>query len=505
MNKMKIVFFLMLGVCLFLMSSCSDQEDEPTPTPDEEVPVIPDEELPGEASNVIHVAKAGTLSGLVDAQMQDTATCLTITGTMNEYDFLFLREIKNLKRLDLSGLSNTTMPNSTFKQMPLEALVLPSGLTAIPNEMCRDCKKLKEVFPLPEHLVTIGEHAFYDCRNLTGELKLPEDVTHLGNHAFGCCQELTGDLVVPAKVVSLGDYGCTFAGCDKINKVYFKPTVPPASGNDPLPNTNYLGVPVGSKEAYRKKWPNILVIEEVDFDKLDDTEEDLPGEELPGEASNVIHVAKAGTLSGLVDAQMQDTATCLTITGTMNEYDFLFLREIKNLKRLDLSGLSNTTMPNSTFKQMPLEALVLPSGLTAIPNEMCRDCKKLKEVFPLPEHLVTIGEHAFYDCRNLTGELKLPEDVTHLGNHAFGCCQELTGDLVVPAKVVSLGDYGCTFAGCDKINKVYFKPTVPPASGYDPLPNTNYLGVPVGCKKIYQKKWPNILVIEEVDFEKLGL
>ncbi len=268
MNKMKIVFFLMLGVCLFLMSSCSDQEDEPTPTPDEEVPVIPDEELPGEASNVIHVAKAGTLSDLVDAQMQDTATCLTITGTMNEYDFLFLREIKNLKRLDLSGLSNTTMPNSTFKQMPLEVLVLPSGLTAIPNEMCRDCKKLKEVFPLPEHLVTIGEHAFYDCRNLTGELKLPEDVTHLGNHAFGCCQELTGDLVVPAKVVSLGDYGYTFDGCDKINKVYFKPTVPPASGYDPLPNTNYLGVPVGSKEAYRKKWPNILVIEEVDFEKL---------------------------------------------------------------------------------------------------------------------------------------------------------------------------------------------------------------------------------------------
>lgn len=36
MSKMKIAFFLMLGVWLFLMSGCSDKEDEPSPTPDDD-------------------------------------------------------------------------------------------------------------------------------------------------------------------------------------------------------------------------------------------------------------------------------------------------------------------------------------------------------------------------------------------------------------------------------------------------------------------------------------
>lgn len=218
-----------------------------------------------------------------------------------------------------------------------------------------------------------------------------------------------------------------------------------------------------------------------------------------------------GNLESLITlpGQLEYTETFIA-TGEMNEYDFLFIREMKRLKNIDISGIINTTLPKSVFQKMySLERLVLPSNLVETPYSMCQGCYNLKEALPLPESVVIIGEETFSGCSSLEGGLILHEGITTIGTGAFNGCSSLTGDLVIPSTVTFMGGYGYIFPGCEKIEKVYMKPAVPPQTyeGYDMFPNYNYLGVPVGSKNLYEADdhYNKFMVIEEVDFDALGL
>ncbi|HIR95513.1 MAG TPA: leucine-rich repeat protein [Candidatus Coprenecus stercorigallinarum] len=218
-----------------------------------------------------------------------------------------------------------------------------------------------------------------------------------------------------------------------------------------------------------------------------------------------------GNLESLITqpGQLEYTETFIA-EGEMNEHDFLYLRRMPSLKNIDISELINTTLPKSVFHEMKkLEKLVLPNNLESIPYAMCSYCDNLKEVFPLPESVTVIGEEAFLDCFELSGNLILHEGIERIETGAFSRCENLTGDLVIPSTVTFMGGYGYIFRGCEKIEKVYMKPAVPPqtSEGYDMFPNYNYLGVPVGSKNLYEADdhYNKFMVIEEVDFEALGL
>lgn len=218
-----------------------------------------------------------------------------------------------------------------------------------------------------------------------------------------------------------------------------------------------------------------------------------------------------GNLESLITqpGQLEYTETFIA-EGEMNEKDFLLLRDMSALKNIDISGLINTTLPKSVFHEMNmLERLTLPKNLEIIPYAMCSYCGNLKEVFPLPESVTVIGEEAFLDCFELTGNLILHEGIERIETGAFSRCENLTGDLIIPSTVNFMGGYGYIFRGCEKIDKVYMKPATPPATweGYDMFPNYRYLGVPVGSKELYEadEHYNKFMVIEEVDFEALGL
>lgn len=218
-----------------------------------------------------------------------------------------------------------------------------------------------------------------------------------------------------------------------------------------------------------------------------------------------------GSMESLITepGQLEYTETFIA-SGEMNEKDFLLLREMPALRSIDISGLMNTELPKSVFSQMKgLELLKLPNNLEIIPYGMCSYCDNLKDVLPFPSSVVVIGEEAFRDCFALSGELKLHEGVERIETHAFARCTSLTGNLIIPSTVTFMGGYGYVFQGCEKIDKVYMKPTTPPATetGYDMFPNYRYLGVPVGSKELYEddEHYNKFMVIEEVDFDALGL
>ncbi|BFK95066.1 PL29 family lyase N-terminal domain-containing protein [Alistipes onderdonkii] len=176
-------------------------------------------------SQSVHVATAGTLDQLISAENKDIIEELTITGKINTFDFDFIRTLKNLKALDISGTDNTTIPASCFANSTIKTVLLPLKLTAIPNRAFYQAA-IKSIY-IPETVETIGDYAFYQCKSIAGNLIIPNATTTIGAYcfqestfdgtltlgtgllsigekAFFASENLTGDLIVPDNVQTLG-------------------------------------------------------------------------------------------------------------------------------------------------------------------------------------------------------------------------------------------------------------------------------------------------------------
>lgn len=82
-------------------------------------------------------------------------------------------------------------------------LVIPEGITEIPNNCFSGCKAFKKLV-LPQSLKKIGAWAFYDTR--MEEMNLPEGLENIREYAFFASEKLK-EIVIPGTVTNLGD-GC---------------------------------------------------------------------------------------------------------------------------------------------------------------------------------------------------------------------------------------------------------------------------------------------------------
>ena len=178
-------------------------------------------------SQTIHVTTAGTLDQLINSEDKDIIEELTLTGTLNTFDFDFIRTMKNLKLLDLSELDNTTLPASCLAGSTIPTVLLPLKLTAIPDRAFYQAA-ITSIY-IPETVETIGNYAFYQCKVIAGDLVIPDTTTSIGNYcfqestfdgmltlgkgletigayAFAQCDNFTGDFIVPDNVTTLGDH-----------------------------------------------------------------------------------------------------------------------------------------------------------------------------------------------------------------------------------------------------------------------------------------------------------
>ena len=168
--------------------------------------------------------------------------CLKVTGTLNDADWTTLKNMgPTLWKLDLSGVTNTAIPNDQFYNNTgnwnkLHEVVLPAGLTQIGNNAFRGTRITGINFPstvdvigneafrnsyleavaLPESYCTTGWDnvegrtsggTFFDCQALkTFSLAAPEKVKMINNSYLRGCVSLTG-FVLPQSVTEVGEYG----------------------------------------------------------------------------------------------------------------------------------------------------------------------------------------------------------------------------------------------------------------------------------------------------------
>jgi len=145
----------------------------------------------------------GGLQAAVDADLGTGVyadiTSLTISGTLNYTDFVFIRNnLTGLTELNLSGISNTLLHDFALDNGPgfgdgtlnnLTTVTFPSGLTSIGQYAFRNCFNLT-LTALPDGLQIIGAYAFRNCFNLT-LTALPDGVKIISRNAFAGCTGLT--------------------------------------------------------------------------------------------------------------------------------------------------------------------------------------------------------------------------------------------------------------------------------------------------------------------------
>lgn len=180
---------------------------------------------------------------------------------------------------------------------------------------------------------------------------------------------------------------------------------------------------------------------------------DGDGDETPAPTWIEVELASAGSLG--VEVLYQDGINTLgdvdylKVKGTLNDADWTSLKNMSNLKGLDLreasfEGIPNNefqnrtslclvylpegmkTIGNSAFSQTAISAIEIPSSVTSIGTYAFSEAKSLTEVsFPKNSVLQSIGENAFYYCTSLAKFL-MPNTVTSLGYGCFYYCSALS-------------------------------------------------------------------------------
>lgn len=195
---------------------------------------------------------AGGLSSALTITEKSTITNLTITGTINAFDFMTMRdEMPVLAILDFSSativdggtpaneiptfafyksgtstgkasLTSITLASSVnsigdyaFKGCSgLVSIVIPASVTSIGGYAFEECSNLSSII-IPSSVTSIREYTFKGCSSLT-TINIPSSVATIGYHAFENCNSLTS-FNIPSSVSTIGVYA--FSGCSGLISV----------------------------------------------------------------------------------------------------------------------------------------------------------------------------------------------------------------------------------------------------------------------------------------------
>ncbi|MGI6106269.1 MAG: leucine-rich repeat domain-containing protein [Raoultibacter sp.] len=107
---------------------------------------------------------------------------LTIAGTLDATDFAYIRTITNLVTLNISNITNTSLPDNALENLgSLTTVTLPIGLTSLGARAFHSCSSLTDADL--SKVTSFGEFAFSFCTNLKA-LALPATKPSIGPDAF---------------------------------------------------------------------------------------------------------------------------------------------------------------------------------------------------------------------------------------------------------------------------------------------------------------------------------
>ena len=198
-----------------------------------------------------------------------------------------------------------------------------------------------------------------------------------------------------------------------------------------------------------------------------------------------------------------------------------FINSSKTIENLYCDSLETlfsindkTAAKNIYIDGVLVEELVIPEGVTEIPESFVKGCESLKTVV-LPSTIKTINDCAFNACENLSS-INLPEGLEKIGFGAFGKCRSLNKidlpnsisliarfafdktnveHIVIP-EGVQLGDN--VFSECVNLKSVQLPEglTIIPAYAFSECLSLTRINIPSTVKKIGDKALSNCDIAE---------
>lgn len=186
----------------------------------------------------ISLSRAGMLGTevLYKVDVLDDVVQLRIHGLLDNTDWEKIHLMKNLRDIDLTDATITSIPNSEFNACPyLETALLPESLTSI-GESAFANTALSNII-IPANVTTIGGSAFSGVNNLT-TVTIPQmsSLTNLGGSSFRNCTSLQS-FQLPNGITELKSY--TFDGCTALSSIVL-PNALKSIGNTCFRNTKAL-------------------------------------------------------------------------------------------------------------------------------------------------------------------------------------------------------------------------------------------------------------------------
>ena len=361
--------------------------------------------LKGQAQQItLHVERAGTLHGMINASRLPYITDLKLTGELNGTDISFIRTLvkKNLRFLDLSEARIVEGGAIYYSNYRTSNDIIGSYMFYNPDYSPISPCAISKI-NLPNSVTGIEEGAFKSCTRLT-DINIPNSVTSIGGGAFSGCTSLT-DINIPNSVTSIGERA--FSGCTSLTDIN-------------IPNS------VTSIE-----WATFYSCTSL-------TDINIP---------DAVKSIEPETFSG---------CTRLTDINIPNSVTSIGYEAFYNCTRLTDINIPNsvTSIERSTFYSCTgLTSINIPGSVTTIGSNAFYDCTSLTDI-NIPNSVTSIGEQAFYNCDNLKSVYMNASTPPFIGSQAF---HNISKDLTIYIPRGSYTAYWLSYWG--NYNLVEYDPT----------------------------------------------
>lgn len=164
----------------------------------------------------------GLLADELQKYSNVTVEMLKLSGSLNWQDYLTLREIDTLWNLDLSSLSDETMPQYAFMEINnIKTIKLPKNLIEIPDHLFDAAGKggLFCELQIPTSVKKIGSYAFFG-NGIYGELVIPDSVIEIGENAFSMLSGNITKLHIGDNVKQMGTAAFEGLYCEHAKELY---------------------------------------------------------------------------------------------------------------------------------------------------------------------------------------------------------------------------------------------------------------------------------------------
>lgn len=422
---------------------------------------------------------AGTLAESFTPAEKKTIINLKVTGTLNESDFIYIRDsLSVIQQLDL-GEARIISPldsipaHAIYKKTTLKSFIAPAGLTYIGQAAFLGCTSLSNV-QLPKTIKELGPSAF-SISGLTS-IELPATIVKVGGACFWNCSSL-----IKATVPFSEDGGNLFSGCNKLTTIIVPEGVTTIRDGAfyQLTSMTTIKLPstitsIGSDAFYNcSNLDSISIPEGVTS----------IGQGAFWQNMKLKSVKIPNSLTTLEDNAF---LSCSLLTS------LVFPKGLTTIKSNVFGGCSELTTITIPYGNdisngynifggcSKLKTIIIPDGITSIKNYAFNACPANVTTFKIPASVKNIGDQAFANCAGID-LISIPDSVTSIGNNAFSGCTGLQS-LTLPNSVTKLGSY--SFQNCSNLSAL----TLPAA-----LSGINE-GVFSGCSKLATVNFPESIV-----------